>query len=69
MSQAEALEVDLVGRDENLTALRDHLTVSEKQMKQAERQMRRVRRLSGCLLKAKALISWSWQNDTLYSLP
>jgi len=56
-SKIEALEDDSIGKDGKLTALRDDLTNREKLMEQAERRMKRARRLSGYLVKAKALVA------------
>lgn len=57
MAKVKTLEDDLIGKDVKLTALRDDLMLRETQMEQAEHRMRRARRLSGYLIKAKALLA------------
>lgn len=53
----KVLEDESIGKDEKLIALRNDLDLREKQLRQAERRMKRARRLSGYLVKAKALLA------------
>jgi cellulose biosynthesis protein BcsQ len=56
-AKIRVLEDSVIGQDEKLRALRDDLTSRETEMGLAEKRMRRARKLSGYIIKAKALLA------------